>query len=652
MAQSVNINQRIVILGGDDARKQLEAVAKAGQDMGENIKKSIGNVNQPLQTFEQGVSGVEVSAKAARYAVQNLTFQINDVVTSLASGISPFRTFTQQGGQFVQLFQQGGGIGNVLGTFAKGVAAWLTPTRLAIGGIAALTAGIGFLTERIIKDQDRIRTFSTTLQGLGKQAPSEGGLPTVFRGGQGTVSQPPGQRLLIPEQFSANAAIDLNKATQRLQQQLLISRAEATKSINEILQANINPAYAEQIVRIGGNIGTLGHNTQELVSAVKSGVPELQQFARAINIDPRGLNSIPALLNAIDQRTQGLLQKSLDPVTRKFKEIEVAASQTADSFAAKFQAAFVKVFDAAQKFPINFPQGIKNLRDTASALDDVFDGLQKKIANSSGFKNFVISADALDGLINSFADAVVRGMTKGLHNLIITADALDGLLNAVADVVGRGISRGLHQLDISIVTPFEDALVGVWGKFQNAAITAIGYVQGLLNDLLNLFNKFSFGGSATGSKTVASAAIPPAGTDTSQYYKVDPTGGFAGGGIFRGMGSGTSDSNWIRISDGEYIVNASATRANRPLLDAINSIGRPMRSGRGFAAGGLAQLVANQTGFATPISEVDRHTKFTLVIEGQQYADLIAPENTANSLLQHARTSSILSLGPSPSWKR
>lgn len=46
---------------------------------------------------------------------------------------------------------------------------------------------------------------------------------------------------------------------------------------------------------------------------------------------------------------------------------------------------------------------------------------------------------------------------------------------------------------------------------------------------------------------------------------------YAGGGLISGSGTGTSDSIPIRASDGEFMVNAAATKAFLPLLQAINS---------------------------------------------------------------------------------
>ena len=47
--------------------------------------------------------------------------------------------------------------------------------------------------------------------------------------------------------------------------------------------------------------------------------------------------------------------------------------------------------------------------------------------------------------------------------------------------------------------------------------------------------------------------------------------GFSTGGYVSGSGTGTSDSIPARLSDGEFVVNAKATKTNRALLEAINS---------------------------------------------------------------------------------
>ncbi|MDY4677585.1 MAG: phage tail tape measure protein [Bifidobacterium tsurumiense] len=81
--------------------------------------------------------------------------------------------------------------------------------------------------------------------------------------------------------------------------------------------------------------------------------------------------------------------------------------------------------------------------------------------------------------------------------------------------------------------------------------------------------------------------------------KVGAEGGHATGGYITGPGTSTSDSIHARLSNGEYVINAAATKKNRALLDAINYRGyTPL----GFAAGGY--VGAHQVGKieVTPVS--------------------------------------------------
>ncbi len=67
---------------------------------------------------------------------------------------------------------------------------------------------------------------------------------------------------------------------------------------------------------------------------------------------------------------------------------------------------------------------------------------------------------------------------------------------------------------------------------------------------------------------------------------------FKDGGIVRGPGSGTSDSIPARLSDGEFVVNAMATRRHLGLLQAINDNRDPMPQ---FRRGGRASVNDNET---------------------------------------------------------
>lgn len=102
-----------------DARALREELARAGLDtrnLGDaqqrlvNVARRAADAQQRLNNaFEQfgrsnrggGLFGL------SPYAIQNLGFQINDVLTQLASGTSVTQTLAQQGGQFLQVFNVG-----------------------------------------------------------------------------------------------------------------------------------------------------------------------------------------------------------------------------------------------------------------------------------------------------------------------------------------------------------------------------------------------------------------------------------------------------------------------------------------------------------------------------------------------------------------
>lgn len=106
----------------------------------------------------------QANARAAKgsglnaYAWQNLSFQVNDVVTSLASGISPMQTLAQQGGQVVQILQsdQGGVVGG-LKSIRDRLLGLITPANLVFAGIAAGAATAAYALYSYQNGQNALR---------------------------------------------------------------------------------------------------------------------------------------------------------------------------------------------------------------------------------------------------------------------------------------------------------------------------------------------------------------------------------------------------------------------------------------------------------------------------------------------------------------
>ncbi len=139
------------------------------------------------------------------------------------------------------------------------------------------------------------------------------------------------------------------------------------------------------------------------------------------------------------------------------------------------------------------------------------------------------------------------GQLQDLRDLTTTKADAGGFLKSINNDLLRGAS---------LADAMSNALSGLIAKAGDRAI------DGLLN--------LAFGGGSGGSSSGNGGFIGSLIGALSGSVKA------ATGGRVSGPGSGTSDSITARLSNGEYVVNAASTRANLPLLEAINS-GRARR---------------------------------------------------------------------------
>ena len=97
---------------------------------------------------------------------------------------------------------------------------------------------------------------------------------------------------------------------------------------------------------------------------------------------------------------------------------------------------------------------------------------------------------------------------------------------------------------------------------------------------------------------VLSQRLAKLAVDAIKNLVLSGSGGGAGfnqGGYVRGPGNNVSDSIPARLSNGEFVVNARATRRNRGVLQAINS---------GGTAGGASSVVNNNNTYNLPIQDI------------------------------------------------
>ena len=197
-----------------------------------------------------------------------------------------------------------------------------------------------------------------------------------------------------------------------------------------------------------------------------------------------------------------------------------------------------------------------------------------------------------DSLANMEKGIILKGQTAALEEKIGTN---------VLDDDGNEITRLATSKDFvnSIDTAIKAGPLAFAETFKNTFestefIKGVGGL-GILSDRLNL---------AVTPLNSLGKSIPVLGSKITEFTKsitdltdivIDPKKitttvkpvNSATGGYISGAGTGTSDSIPARLSDGEYVINAAATKRNKNLLDKINGGGSV-----GYAAGGAVTSMA------------------------------------------------------------
>lgn len=242
--------------------------------------------------------------------------------------------------------------------------------------------------------------------------------------------------------------------------------------------------------------------------------------------------------------------------------------------------------------PPGIASGLQDIANRAEGVKETADNITTLAgaAQDLGGKNFGKGTKFGDSLDALAASAGPIGLT------VAAADLLDQQFTKLGiakftEVPGSALWF-LHQLnsDWSGIKELTDALgrLGnmLGGPFSSAPTTAQAQLDAAR-------------AAAAAAQSVTPGYVPAVPGETRR-----PTGGGrAGGGPISGPGSGISDSILAWVSNGEYVVNADATRKNMPLLEIINSGALP-----GFAGGGVVgpDVRAAQDLVGTPYSQATR----------------------------------------------
>ncbi|MDD1533038.1 MULTISPECIES: hypothetical protein [unclassified Bradyrhizobium] len=158
-------------------------------------------------------------------------------------------------------------------------------------------------------------------------------------------------------------------------------------------------------------------------------------------------------------------------------------------------------------------------------------------------------------------------VTTALNSVEASAMRTNEAMRSIGSTMSSSLTTGLADIldgTKSVSAGFADMAKSIVRALEEAAIKAL-IVAPIMRTMSGGFG-FADGGLVGGTATVAKAS----------------------GGYIAGPGTGTSDSIPARLSNGEFVVRASAVAKHRAVLEAINSDRIPR-----FADGGLVGGVGN-----------------------------------------------------------
>lgn len=309
---------------------------------------------------------------------------------------------------------------------------------------------------------------------------------------------------------------------------------------------------------------------------------------------------------------------------------------------------------------------VAETKNVGTAASDVAADLAKAKGSSDGL--FLTASNNSAGLTTA---------------LSATTDAAAGLGTALGDAGTAastfndsvsGIGTAAQQAATAVLTPFQAVASGI-----EAIMTAAGgVVRSGFQSLQAAIASAASSVSANIERILSQLRAAAAAAARLQQQAGGGGGGqaaragFARGGPVWGAGTSTSDSILARLSTGEYVINARATRRFRPLLDAINGMRiswSDLFAGlRGFNAGGFVENI--RTSMALPIPRLAGGG----IVPGMDFAPagpsgpplnihlpngqsiaamaLETPASIASKLGTYIGGRSISSTGRKPSWKR
>ena len=507
-------------------------------------------------------AGVATAARAALAAVGG---PIGLAIVGVTTALTFFATKTDDAATSQQDFA--GALDQTTGKLNDQAAATIS-SKVASSGLGdqykALGGNVADLVDAIGGIPSAQATVKKTFDDAAAAAQGAGG---AFTNAGAAIAAGGGQMTLSNDQLAASTEALTGK----------LATIQGTSNLYTQLLGDMSGAQNQAAVNAQGLTGQLGSQGSAMEKATQKSTP----FADA-------LKDVRDAASEADANAQFLSITLLE-----LSGNQVPAEQRARANA----AAFREVGQAT--------------RDLGDANDSVSDK-QKKLDDLTAHLGTTLDGQAVSAtnaaITQQDVDAAARDLATAQANVADATDkqkdALDKAAQSARDMtaeaynnsVGQVGMQGAIQNAVAVMQSQREQFIqsAVDAGISRQAAEQLADAQGLIPDRVRTTYEQTGAETATQKAAELNAALDKINNRTVHYTVVGgevTTEGtmratssglavYSDGGLFRGAGTGRSDSNVIRVSDGEFIMNAVSTARNLPLLHAMNNT-------PGFADGGL-----------------------------------------------------------------
>lgn len=393
----------------------------------------------------------------------------------------------------------------------------------------------------------------------------------------GNTGSPKGQKGLSSKLNEAQTAFDnLYKAAQpakfALQEYVeRQSQLELLLSKGKITQQQYNEALAQSSINYAAAIkGAQGLSQAEQYRA---------QLKKQLDSEKSQYSLEAASVGMGDQQVERM-QKRIQLEQQTNDRIKQLRTELANATTAEQRQELQKQIDQENEF---LPQRLAALQNGFAQYDQAI--LNPINGWTAAVQNFGNQARDIAGQTQSIFSSAFNTISTDITDAIMSGQLSFSTLGDIASNVVREIITGFVRMGVQMaLNAALNATLGTAAAGQSmilAGTTATAWAPAAAMASL----------ATLGANSVPAAAALTSTTALATSLAVIP--GFATGGYVSGAGTGTSDSIMARLSDGEFVVNAAATKRNRALLEAINSNERVSVAG-GSGAGASMQPSSSQ----------------------------------------------------------